>query len=190
MSGACTCAVTAKSQGSFARPWVLPSAVVALRPPRRALPPLSRSYEPMRQTKTLATAWIEPIPSRLCRLSPIPAGRWSFPTLLPVLCVKSSGPVPRCSLPVHTLISSQEASAFRKPRNAIGSQEYPHNATSMGVRFSRLQSFANVQTPSLARPTDCTYRRSCPLGSWAVYTTQDLAGYPTQVVASLRDRTE
>jgi hypothetical protein len=47
-------------------------AVVALRPPRGELPPLSRSYEPMRQTKTLTAASVIPNPPRLCRLSPTP----------------------------------------------------------------------------------------------------------------------
>lgn len=40
----------------------------------------------------------------------------------------------------------------------LGTQNYPCNATSTGTSISGLQSFTNVQAPSLARPPDCTHR--------------------------------
>ena len=39
----------------------------------------------------------------------------------------------------------------------LGTPDDPCNATSTGDEISGLQSFANVQAPSLARPSGCTY---------------------------------
>ncbi len=47
--------------------------------------------------------------------------------------------------------------------------------------LSRLQSFANVQAPMLARPPDRTHRRGLPRGSRAVYTTQWTWGHPQEL---------
>jgi hypothetical protein len=41
----------------------------------------------------------------------------------------------------------------------FGTQNRPCNATSTGGDISRLQIFAYVQAPTLARPPDCTHRR-------------------------------
>ena len=132
-------------------------AVVALRPPREELPSLARSYEPMRQTKTLVTASVYPVPSRPCRLSPISAGRWSFPMLLPVLLTKWPGPLSRGSLLVHALVSSQEASVSPKWTRARRARLSPR-CNFNGALFAGLQSFTNVQAPWIARPPGCTHR--------------------------------
>ena len=59
----------------------LPPAAWHLAPRQRALPLLHRSYGLMRQTKSLPPASIQPTPVGLCRLSPVPAGRWPVPAL-------------------------------------------------------------------------------------------------------------
>jgi len=43
--------------------------------------PNHRSYWLMRQTKTLPSTSVVPNTTGLCRLSPVPAGSWPFPTL-------------------------------------------------------------------------------------------------------------
>jgi hypothetical protein len=53
----------------------------------------------------------------------------------------------------------------------LGTRNVPCMATSTGRRISGLQSFANVQASSLARPPGCAYR-CIPQGSQAVYVTQ------------------
>ena len=83
---------------------VLPRATGRLAPRRRALPLLHRSYELMRQTKTLSPASVVPIPMSLRRLSSVPAGSWSFPALSPLLFPQMLGPIPRyfpwCTYPL------------------------------------------------------------------------------------------
>ena len=69
------------AQSPFARVEVLPPAAWRPAPYRRALPLLHRSYGLMRRTKPLPPASDQPPPAGLCRLSPVPAGRWPFPTL-------------------------------------------------------------------------------------------------------------
>ncbi len=69
------------AQSPFARRQVLPPALWCPAPHQRALPLLLRSYRLMRQTKSLPPALVQPPPVGLCRFSPVPAGRWSFPTL-------------------------------------------------------------------------------------------------------------
>ena len=69
------------TQSPFARRQLLPPAVWCPAPHQRALPLLLRSYRLMRQTKSLPPALVQPPPVGLCRFSPVPTGRWSFPTL-------------------------------------------------------------------------------------------------------------
>ena len=167
-------------------------AVVALRPPRGELPPLSRSYEPMRQARSLPVASGIPIPPGLCRLSPIPAGRWLFPTLLPAHLPWSPGPLPRGGLPVHLLVSSRAMTASRRHVALCFPPDFSPHGNFAVHSISGLQSFTNVQAPRFAWPPGCTYRRVFykPLGSRALYTTQDLVRYLPQVVASLHVRIE
>ena len=98
-----------------------------------------------------------PISEGPCRLLPVPAGRWSFPTLSPQSIYRRLDPYPvvffRCTysfLPgrhrPHVMLQT-----FGTPNN-------PCNATSTGTQITRLQSFSYVQAPILARPPDCTYR--------------------------------
>lgn len=160
MTRACFPTVTAKSQGSFARRRVLPASwwhFVHLEGHYSLfLAYMSPCAEPN------PSRWLRlPIPPRPCRLSPIPAGRWFFPTLLPVLRARSPGPMPRGSLLVHSLVTSQEASASRYRRldrlTGLSSQCNFDEAL-----ISGLQSFTNVQALHfwLAWPSDCTHRNA------------------------------
>ena len=99
-----------------------------------------------------------PWPAGPCRLSPVPAGRWPFPTL-------SLQSLPRCLDPYPAVPSPCTCSFLpgrHRPhvrRKTFGTPHDPCNATSTGRFFSRLQSFANVQAPRLARPPGRTHRR-------------------------------
>jgi hypothetical protein len=124
---------------------------------QRELPLLHRSYGLMRQTKTLSPASVVPIPMSLCRLPPVPAGNWPFPTLSLQSLSRCLDPYPavsfRCSC---SLLPWRQRPHLRRHR--FGTPNYPCNPTSTGNPFSGLQSFRYVQAPTLARPPDCTYR--------------------------------
>jgi hypothetical protein len=71
---------------------------------------------------------------------------------------------PRSCRSVHLdalALGSGASIAGPRPRlraERLGTRNDPCNATSTGGWISRLQSFANVQAPLLARPPGCTYR--------------------------------
>jgi hypothetical protein len=102
-------------------------------------------------------ALVFPCTLGLCRLSPVPAGIWPFPTL-------SLQSLHRCLDPYSVV--SPECTCPLLPRehwphamgNAFGTQNYPCNATSTGSRISELQSFVYLQAPMLARPPGHTHR--------------------------------
>ena len=156
-----------------------------LRDPSRALLLLRRSYGPMRQSNVLSPPWWS-LGRSLCRLLPSPAGRGTFPTLSPESVWRRLDPYPavspRCLYPFLPW--------GRRPHvtgKTFGTRENPCDATSTGSRISGLQSFADVQSPPLARPpvAPTAGRR---LGGRAVYTTHRPGGYPRRDVVSLRVR--
>ena len=53
-----------------------------------------------------------PYTAGLCSLSPVPAGRWPFPTLSPPVFPQMPGPLPRWDPMVHMPVSSHRTSAF------------------------------------------------------------------------------
>ena len=53
-----------------------------------------------------------PYTAGLCRLSPVSAGRWPFPTLSPQVFPQVLGPLPRWDPMVHMPVSSHRTSAF------------------------------------------------------------------------------
>ena len=93
----------------------------------------------------------------LCRLSRVPAGPRPFPTLsLPSVC--------RC-LDLYPAVFVRCPYPFLPQRqrphvtgNTFGTRENPCKAISTGSVLSGLQSFANVQAPTLARPPDRSHR--------------------------------
>ena len=93
----------------------------------------------------------------LCRLSPVPAGRWPFPTLSLQSLRRRLDPYPavssRCDCPLLPWKRRPHATG-----NAFGTREYPCKAVSTGSRISGLQSFDYLQAPTLARPPGCSHR--------------------------------
>jgi hypothetical protein len=119
--------------------------------PKPALPGSLRSYGLMGQTKTLPPPSVAPIAVGLCRLLPVPAGRWPFPTLSLQSFHRCLDPYPvvflRCTYPFlpGELRPHVRSATFGTPYS-------PCNATSTGHAISRRQSFRYVQAPMFARP--------------------------------------
>jgi len=103
------------TQSPFARRKVLPPAVWRPAPHQRALPLLHSSYRLMRQTKSLPPALDQPPPAGLCRFSPVPAGRWPFPTLSLRICLYVQGPLPRLlSWCIHPFLPTRHRPSQRR----------------------------------------------------------------------------
>ena len=122
-----------------------------------------------------------------CRLSPVPAGGWPFPTLSLQSLRRRLDPYPAASLECTCPFLPREHRPHAT-EDAFGTRNCPCNATSTGSRISGLQSFVYLQAPTLARPPDCIHRSIFVLGGRAVYTTHRPGGYPFRDVASLRVR--
>ena len=95
----------------------------------------------------------------LCRLSPVPAGRWPFPTLSPRSLRRCSDPYPAallgCACPLL-----HRGHRSHPTLDGFDARIYPHTATSVGSPISRLQSFDHLRAPTLARPPGCSHRSS------------------------------
>jgi hypothetical protein len=130
-----------------------------LEPRRRALPLLHRSYELMRQTKFLPVASVLPIPRGLCRLSSVPAARWSFPTLALRVFSWMLGPVPRRSCEVHVLVSSLTTSAFPERHERVGDHNHPLSDFRAGSFFAAVV-IPNVLASKFACHPGRSYRCS------------------------------
>lgn len=93
----------------------------------------------------------------LGRLSRVPAGPWSFPTLsLPSVC-GCLDPYPavfvRCTCPLLPRRQRPHVTG-----NTFGTRKNPCKTISTGSAISGLQSFADLQAPTLARPPDRSHR--------------------------------
>ncbi len=92
-----------------------------------------------------------------CRLLRVTAGRWPFPTLSLQSLRRCLDPYPVAPLQcICSLLPKGLRPHLRRHR--FGTPNYPDNATSTGLQFSGLQSFSNVQAPTLVRPPGCTHR--------------------------------
>ena len=93
-------------------------------------------------------------------MSPVPAGRWPFPTLSLQSLRRRLDPYPAApSWCVYPLLPS-----WRRPHptgNGFGTRECPCTTTSAESRISGLQSFDYLQAPTLARPPGCSHRGAC-----------------------------
>ena len=152
----------------------------------RRLSPTRRSWGSCARPPSSQRLGVLPCTPGLGRLSPVPAGRWPFPTLslqslrrrldpYPAVSPRGIRPLPPWEHRPHATV------------DAFGTRKYPCHATSTGSRISGLQSFVYLQAPTLARPPGRTHR-SHRLGGQAVYTTHHPDGYPFRAVASLRVR--
>ena len=99
-----------------------------------------------------------PYKAGLCRLLPVPAGRWSFPTLSLQSLHRCLDPYPRDASLVLLSVSSQRVSASPPLHQVRHIRPIRRNAISTTTLFSGRQSFRYVQAPMLASPPDCTHR--------------------------------
>ena len=157
MSAGCPTLGPPSAQGSFARSGRYPFCVVAsgatsagVTPPSSLLRAHAPDQIPPADFGFLNTAGLR-------RLSPIPAGRWSFPVLSPQSLYGCLDPYPaaplRCSYPFLP-----QGLRPHLRGNRFGTPENRRNATSTTNFISGLQSFTHVQAPILARPPGCTHR--------------------------------
>jgi hypothetical protein len=96
----------------------------------------------------------------LCRLSPVPAGKWPFPTLSLQSLRRCLDPYPgtplRCSRPFLP------GELQPQPRYArFGASSIPPRCNFNDDPFTGRQSFRHVQAPMVASPPGCTYRAGC-----------------------------
>ena len=111
VSRRCLFAVPATYREPLRPQQALPAAGWRPAPPRRALPPLHRSYGLMRPTKLLSLTSALAYTASPCRLPRAPAGGWWFPTLSPQSVRRCLDPYPVAARPVHLPASSRVASA-------------------------------------------------------------------------------
>jgi hypothetical protein len=93
----------------------------------------------------------------LCRLSPVPAGYWTFPVLSPQFFPWVSGPLPRWASMVLSPVPSHGNIGLLQPLTGSTFPQLSRKATSRGASFSGLQSFRYVQTPTFARHPGRSY---------------------------------
>ena len=95
----------------------------------------------------------------LCRLSPVPAAGWPFPTLSLRSLRGCSDPYPAALLGcMRPLLRRGHRSHPRV--DGFDARVSPHMAASVGTSISRLQSFDHLRAPTLARPPGCSHRSS------------------------------
>jgi hypothetical protein len=143
----------------------------------------------MRQTLILPPPRL---PSRrvgLCRLSPVPAARWTFPVLSPLILPWVSGPVPRWVPVVLSPVSSHGNIGLLQALSGSTFPPHSRKATSHGGSISGLQSFHYVQTPRFARHPGRSYHSSLLLGSCDFYTRASHDSLPYHAPDMLNVRT-
>jgi hypothetical protein len=130
---------------------VLPSRRRRRAPPRRTLLPLHRSYGLMRRTAALLSPPASPSCSRSLQVAVSPCCATVLPDVI------STDPSPRVwtSTPaapeVHVPVASPRTMAFPELGTGRRIATVP-TATSVGERFSKLQSFTDVQTHEFCSP--------------------------------------
>ena len=156
---------------------VLPLTPWRLAPHQRALPLLHRSYWLMRQTKTLPPTSVVPNTAGLCRLSPVPAGRWPFPTLSLQSLRRCLDPYPAVfSWCIYSLLPRRQRPHLR--RHKFGTPKCPCNATSTGNQFRGCSHSLMFRLPRSLDPQVAPTAEALSLqGSQAVYTTHSSVGY-------------
>ena len=119
------------------------------------------------------------------RLSPVPAGRWPFPTLSPQSLYRSLDPYPaaplRCFGPLLP-----EGHRPRLRSHGLGAPENRRNATSTTREFRGCSHSVMFRLPYLPGPPIApTAAAQRPQGGRALYATQCPRGYPSSAVALL-----
>jgi hypothetical protein len=136
-----------------------PPGIARLQPRRTG----AQARPPAKRSEADGRAKSPPPPSAfaslvgLCRLLPAPAGRWPFPTLSLQSLRRCLDPYPAVSFRCTCSLLPRR----RRPhlgRHKFDTPKYPDDATSTGNFISWLQSFDNLQAPTLASPPGCTHR--------------------------------
>ena len=98
-----------------------------------------------------------PYSTGLCRLSPVPAGRWPFPTLSLQSLHRCLDPYPGMPLWCPHPFLPRELQP--QPRcTYFGASSIPPQCNFNDDLFTGRQSFRYVQTPMVTSPPGCTYR--------------------------------
>jgi hypothetical protein len=104
-----------------------------------------------------------PYSTGLCRWSPAPAGRWSFPTLSLQSLPRRLDPYP--GMPLRCTYPFLPRELQPQPRcTDFGTSSIPPQCNFNDDPFTGRQSFHYVQAPRVASPPGCTHRagsRSC-----------------------------
>jgi hypothetical protein len=162
-SGCVPIVMAAECPESLCPERALPAPGRPREPPGGALPPRRRSYGLMRQTIPLPTPPVHPWPPGLCRLSPVPAARWPFPTLSLRSLRGCPDPYP-AALPGCTYPLLHRGHRSHPNLDGFDARISPHMAASVGTSLSRLQSFDHLRAPALARPPGCSHRSGAAAG--------------------------
>jgi len=157
------------------------SYVVASAPHQRALPLLHRSYWLMRQTKTLPPTSVVPNTTGLCRLSPVPAGSWPFPTLSLQSLHGCLDPCPAAFLwCTCSLLPKGQRPHLRTEK--FGTLNIPVMQLQQGNLFRSCSHSIMFRLPYSIDPQVAPTAEALSLqGGQAVYTTQWTCGYPQEL---------
>ena len=156
-------------------------------PPRRALPLRHRSYELIRQSHILHVASLPLLRVAIAgSCQPLPEVGPSRRYLC-IPCVGAWTHTPGCNLCALTRFF-QRCDDLAQDARGSAHPNLPAKQLQRGVQISRLQSFANVQAPTLARPSGCSRHSSVLPGGRAVYAAHVPVGYLPRTAASLHAR--
>ena len=137
--------------------WALPAARVTSRVTSEGVTPPSSLLRAHAPDHRPLPASVVPWSGSLGRLSRVPAGPWSFPTLSLPSVWRCLDPYPavfvRCLYPFLPQRQRPHVTG-----NTFGTRENPCKTIATGSAISGLQSFADVQAPPLARPPDRSHR--------------------------------
>lgn len=103
-----------------------------------------------------------PYSTGLCRLSPVPAGRWPFPTLSLQSLHRRLDPYP--GMPLRCTRPFLPGKLQPQPRcTYFGASSIPSQCNFNDDPITGRQSFRYVQAPMVVSPPGCTYRASSTL---------------------------
>jgi hypothetical protein len=123
----------------------------------------------------------------LCRLSPVPAGRWPFPTLSLRSLRRRSDPYP-AALPGCACPLLRQGHRPHPTGDGFGARVYPHTATSVGTQFRGCSHSITFGLLRLLGPQVAPTAADKLPGGRAFHTTHRPAGYPDRDVAPLHAR--
>ncbi len=129
-----------------------------------------------------------PYSTGLCRLSPVPAGIWPFPTLSLQSLHRCLDPYP--GMPLRCPYPFLPREFQPQPRcTYFGASIIPPQCNFNDDLFTGRQSFRYVQAPMIASPPGCTYRAgSMPCGQPGRLRHAMDWKSPSRTVVSLHDR--